>query len=34
VKDITVEAWVIDEGLLEWGGYVGCFQDNGSFEKG
>ena len=34
VKDIMVEAWVIDEGLLEWGGYVGCFQDNGSFEKG
>ena len=31
---ISVEAWVVDEGFIEWGGYVVCAQDNGSFEKG
>ena len=33
-KAISVEVWVIDEGFIEWGGYVVCAQDNGSFEKG
>ena len=31
---ISVEAWVVDEEFVEWGGYVVCAQDNGSFEKG
>jgi len=33
-KAISVEAWVTDKGFLEWGGYIVCAQDNGSFEKG
>ena len=33
-KSISVEGWIIDEGFIEWGGYVVCAQDNGSFEKG
>jgi len=34
IRAISVEAWVIDEHFVEWGGYVVCAQDNGSFEKG
>jgi hypothetical protein len=33
-KEITLEAWVYPEHFIEWGGYISCFQDNGSFEKG
>ena len=33
-EEMGVPNWVIDEGFIEWGGYVVCAQDNGSFEKG
>jgi hypothetical protein len=33
-EEITLEAWVYPEHFIEWGGYLSCFQDNGSFEKG
>ncbi len=33
-RDITVEAWVKVDEILEWGGIVGVIQDNGSYEKG
>lgn len=33
-RDITVEAWVKVDELLEWGGIAGVIQDNGSYEKG
>ncbi len=33
-RDITVEAWVSLRNTPQWGGYVGYFQDNGTFEKG
>ncbi len=32
--NITAEAWVAVNSPAEWGGIVGCLQDNGSFEKG
>ena len=31
---LTAEAWVAVNSPAEWGGIVGCLQDNGSFEKG
>lgn len=31
---ITVEAWVRVDKTMEWGGIVGCMQDNGAFERG
>lgn len=31
---ISVEAWVSLDAGMAWGGIVGCFQDNGDFEKG
>jgi hypothetical protein len=33
-KEISAEVWVYPEIFIEWGGYLSCFQDNGSFEKG
>lgn len=33
-SQISVEAWVALDAGLAWGGIVGCFQDNGDFEKG
>ncbi len=33
-QDITIEAWVKIDELLDWGGIVGVLQDNGSYEKG
>ncbi len=33
-REITLEAWIYPENFIEWGGYISCFQDNGSFEKG
>ncbi len=33
-EQISVEAWVSLDAGLAWGGMVGCFQDNGDFEKG
>jgi outer membrane protein assembly factor BamB len=33
-QNFTLEAWVRIEKPTEWGGIVGCFQDNGSFERG
>jgi len=33
-REITVEAWVKVDEILEWGGIVGVIQDNGSYEKG
>lgn len=33
-KSISIEGWIIDEGFIEWEGYVVCTQRNGSFEKG
>ena len=33
-NQISVEAWVSLDSGLAWGGIVGCFQDNGDFEKG
>ena len=32
--NLTAEAWVAVNSPAEWGGIVGCLQDNGSFEKG
>lgn len=34
VKEISVEAWVMVDKAMEWGGLVGALQDNGSYEKG
>lgn len=31
---LTAEAWVAVNSPAEWGGIVGCLQDNGDFEKG
>ncbi|MFK7817856.1 MAG: PQQ-binding-like beta-propeller repeat protein [Planctomycetaceae bacterium] len=31
---LTVEAWVRVDKTMEWGGIVGCMQDNGAFERG
>lgn len=31
---ITAEAWVAVNSPAEWGGIIGCLQDNGDFEKG
>ena len=33
-QNLTVEAWVLIDKPLEWGGIVGCMQDNGSYERG
>ncbi|MDP6356405.1 MAG: PQQ-binding-like beta-propeller repeat protein [Planctomycetota bacterium] len=33
-RDISVEAWVKIDKEIEWGGIIGCIQDNGSFECG
>ncbi|MCH8292001.1 LamG domain-containing protein [Candidatus Poribacteria bacterium] len=33
-KEISTEAWVLTERFIEWGSFIGCMQDNGSFEKG
>jgi len=33
-REMTVEAWVRVDKPLEWGGIVGVFQDNGSYERG
>ena len=33
-QNFTLEAWVLIDKPLEWGGIIGCFQDNGSFERG
>lgn len=33
-ETITVDAWARVDKPLEWGGIVGCLQDNGSFERG
>ena len=33
-REITLEAWIYPGHFIEWGGYLSCFQDNGSFEKG
>lgn len=33
-SQISIEAWVSLDAGLAWGGIVGCFQDNGDFEKG
>jgi len=33
-REITAEAWVAIDTPIEWGGIIGYFQDNGSFEKG
>ncbi len=34
VKDITVSAWVRVDKPVTWGGIIGAFQDNGSYERG
>ena len=31
---ITAEAWVAVNSPAEWGGIIGCLQDNGDYEKG
>jgi len=31
---LTAEAWVAVNSPAEWGGIIGCLQDNGDFEKG
>jgi hypothetical protein len=33
-REMTAEAWVYPGHFIEWGGYIGAFQDNGGFEKG
>ena len=33
-RQFSIEAWVSLDAGLPWGGIVGCFQDNGDFEKG
>lgn len=33
-RRITAEAWVAVNSPAEWGGIIGCLQDNGDFEKG
>lgn len=33
-RALTAEAWVRVDHPLSWGGLVGCFQDNGDFERG
>jgi len=33
-RGITAETWVYSTSFLEWGGYIGAFQDNGDAEKG
>lgn len=33
-KAITVEAWVRVNKPVAWSGFIGCLQDNGSFERG
>jgi outer membrane protein assembly factor BamB len=33
-QNLTVEAWVALRSATEWGGIIGCIQDNGSFEHG
>lgn len=33
-REMTIEVWVYPEHSIEWGGYIGAFQDNGGFEKG
>jgi len=33
-QKLTVEVWVALRETCEWGGFVGYFQDNGTFEKG
>ncbi len=33
-REITVEAWVAVNRPLDWGGIIGAFQDNSSYEKG
>lgn len=33
-NQISVEAWVSLDAGMAWGGIIGCFQDNGDFEKG
>jgi hypothetical protein len=33
-KEMTAEAWVYPEEFDSWGTFLGCFQDNGGFEKG
>lgn len=34
VRELTLEAWVNLNSNHTWGGYIGAFQDNGSYEKG
>jgi len=34
VEEMTAEVWVSPDHFIEWGGYIGAFQDNGGFEKG
>jgi len=33
-REMTAEVWVYTEHFIEWGGFLGAFQDNGGFEKG
>ena len=33
-REMTAEVWVYPKHFIEWGGYLGAFQDNGGFEKG
>lgn len=33
-EQMTLEAWVLIDKPMEWGGIIGCLQDNGSFERG
>jgi hypothetical protein len=33
-QPFTAEAWVRVDVPLSWGGIIGCFQDNGDFERG
>lgn len=34
VRQISVQAWVSLDSAAQWGGIIGYFQDNGSYEKG